>query len=264
MWEDYHAGSKRFEITAHTENAALRPHLHPTYIGFPNIVSDQWRADQYLGDLERFEASGVMPDLSILLLPNDHTSGTAPTQPTPRALVADNDLALGRIVEALSHSRFWKETLFLVIEDDSGLGMDHVDGHRTVALCISPYTRRGAVVSEVYNHTSLVRTMELVLGIPAMNRFDRTATRMTACFIEKADERPYTHLPNQIPLDEMNKPVAELKGEPKRLAQACAKLDWSEVDRADFTIVARAAWSAQRPGQPFPWDRFNRYPKGNR
>ncbi len=80
----------------------------------------------------------------------------------------------------------------------------------------------------------------------------------------KADERPYTHLPNKVPLDEMNPPVAALKGEPKRLAQACAKLDWNDVDRADFAILARAAWAAQRPGEPFPWDRFNRYPKGNR
>ena len=183
----------RSEILAspsETENAALKPYLHPHYIGFPTIVSDQWRADQYLADLKGFEASGEMPALSILLLPNDHTTGTKPNYPTPRAAVADNDLALGRIVEGLSHSRFWKETLILVIEDDSQLGMDHVDGHRTIAFCVSPYTRRGAVVSEVYNHTSLLRTMELVLGLPAMNRFDRTATPMTACFVDQPDETP--------------------------------------------------------------------------
>ncbi|MDQ3814502.1 MAG: beta-propeller fold lactonase family protein [Armatimonadota bacterium] len=256
LWDDYQAGTNKYSITADTDNAALKPHLHPHYIGFPLIVSDQWRAGQFLADLQRFEATGAMPQLSILLLPADHTSGTSPNMPTPRAAVADNDLALGRIVEGLTKSRFWKEMLILVIEDDSQLGLDHIDGHRTVAFCISPYTRRGAVISEAYNHTSFLRTMELVLGLRAMNRFDRTATRMTACFVDQPDFRPYTHVPNRVPLDEMNPPARALRGEARRLAEASARLDWSDVDRADATIVARAVWLAQRPGQPFPWHRF--------
>ena len=263
LWEDYKSGGSKFTITAGTDNAALRPYLHANYIGFPTVVSDQWRADQYLADLKGFEASGEMPALSILLLPNDHTTGTRPNFPTPRAAVADNDLALGRIVEALTHSRFWKETLILVIEDDSQLGMDHVDGHRTIAYCVSPYTRRGAVVHEIYNHTSFVRTMELVLGLPAMNRFDRTATPMTACFAEKPDETPFTHLANRIPLDELNPPATALRGESKRLALACANLDWSDVDRADPKVVARAVWLAQRPGEPFPTRWYNLNVKGD-
>ncbi|MFY7952503.1 MAG: alkaline phosphatase family protein, partial [Armatimonadaceae bacterium] len=113
-------------------------------------------------------------------------------------------LALGRIVEGISKSKFWKETLILVIEDDSQLGIDHVDGHRTAAFCISPYTKRGAVVSERYNHTSLLRTIGLVLGMPAMNRFDRTADAMRACFTDRIDDRPFTTLPNGVPIDEAN------------------------------------------------------------
>jgi YVTN family beta-propeller protein len=257
LWEDYKAGGEKYSITAATDNAALRPYLHPNYIGFPTVVSDQWRADQYLADLKGFEASGEMPQLSILLLPNDHTTGTKPNFPTPRASVADNDLALGRIVESISHSRFWKETLILVIEDDSQLGTDHVDGHRTIAFCISPYTRRGAVVSEVYNHTSFLRTVGLVLGLPAMNRFDRTATPMTDCFVETADETPFTHLENKVPLDEMNPPVSALRGEARRLAQACDRLDWSDVDKANPAVVARAVWAAQRPGEAFPKKSYN-------
>jgi len=263
FWEDYQAHGEKYAVTAETDNAALRPYLHPHYIGFPTVVTDQWRADQYLADLKEFEASGKMPELSILLLPNDHTTGTKPNFPTPRAAVADNDLALGRIVEGLSHSRFWKETLILVIEDDSQLGMDHVDGHRTIAFCISPYTRRGAVVSEVYNHTSFLRTMELVLGLPAMNRFDRTATPMTSCFADAPDLTPYTHVANRIPLDEMNPPVAALRGEQKRLAQACARLDWSDVDKANPAIVARAVWQVQRPGEAFPRKWYNLNVKGD-
>ncbi|MGV3722731.1 MAG: alkaline phosphatase family protein, partial [Actinomycetota bacterium] len=257
LWADYKAGTNNFEITSDTDNAALKPHLHPNYIGFPTTVSDQWRADQFLADLDRFEQSGNMPNLNILLLPCDHTAGTRAGSPTPRAAVADNDLALGRIVERLSKSKFWPETLILVIEDDSQLGVDHVDGHRTTALCISPYTKRGAVVSESYNHTSFVRTMGLVLGLPPMNRFDRTADPLTACFTNQADLRPYTHRPNVIPLDEMNPSPKALSGEARRLAEACDRLDWSDVDRADATTVARAVWLSVKGDRPFPWTHFH-------
>jgi DNA-binding beta-propeller fold protein YncE len=257
LWADYKAGTGRFQMTAETDNATLTPHLHPHYVGFVLNVSDQWRADQYLAELKGWAAGGEMPALSIVLLPADHTSGTKPGMPTPRAAVADNDLALGRIVEEVSQSRFWPETLIMVIEDDSQLGLDHVDGHRTTAFCISPYTKRGAVVSEVYNHTSLLRTMELVLGLPAMSRFDRTATSMTACFTTQRDDRPFTHVENRIPLDELNPSPTALKGAAKQFALACVKLDWSDVDRADATVLARSAWNVQRPGVPFPWSKFH-------
>jgi DNA-binding beta-propeller fold protein YncE len=252
LWADYREGMKNYEITSGTDNAALAPLLHPRYIGFPSTVPDQWRADQFIADVDRFEREGKMPDLSILLLPNDHTMGTSPTTPTPRATVADNDLALGRIVERISKSKFWAETLILVIEDDSQYGVDHVDGHRTVALCISPYTRRGAVVSEQYNHPSFLRTIGLVLGLPAMNRFDRTATPMTACFTPTPNLTPFTHLPNRVPLDEMNPTRTALRGEARRLADACAALDWNDVDRADPETVSRAIWISQFPDRPFP------------
>ncbi|WP_395140492.1 bifunctional YncE family protein/alkaline phosphatase family protein, partial [Armatimonas sp.] len=205
LWDDYKQNNgKRYTIKPGTDNAALRPLLHPTYIGFPSTVSDQWRADQYITDMDQFEKEGKMPELSILLLPNDHTAGTRAGGPTPRATVADNDLALGRIVERISKSKFWKETLILVIEDDSQFGVDHVDGHRTVALCISPYTRRGSVNHTLFNHTSFIRTIGLALGFPAMNRFDRTATTLTSCFTSTPDLAPFTSLLNRIPLDELN------------------------------------------------------------
>jgi hypothetical protein len=226
--------------------------MHPEFIGFPSIVSDQWRADVFNKDMDRFEAEGKMPNLSIMLLPNDHTSGTREGTPTPRATVADNDLALGRIVERISKSKFWSKTLILVIEDDSQLGVDHVDGHRTTALCISPYTRRGVTVSEQYNHTGFIRTMGLVLGLPALNRFDATATPLTKCFTSKADVRPYTAKKNRIPLDEFNPKVASLTGIAKQLAIACGKMDWEHVDRADGQIVTHAVWIATKPGKAFP------------
>jgi hypothetical protein len=112
-------------------------------------------------------------------------------------------------------------------------------------------------VSEPYNHTSLIRTMGLVLGLPAMNRFDRTATPMTACFTAKPDARPYKALPSNIPLDQMYKSIAALQGEARRLATASHRLDWSGVDRDDAGIVARAAWHSVQPNQPFPVAKFH-------
>ena len=252
IWKDYKKGFKNYTITSGTDNATLRPYLHPNYIGFPNSVPDQWRADLFIKDLERFEAIGTMPNLSILLLPNDHTSGTSDVSPTPRATVADNDLALGRIVERLSHSPFWAKTLILVIEDDAQLGLDHVDGHRTTALCISAYTKRHTTVSQQYNHPSFLRTIELVLGLKPMNRFDATATPLTACFNKKPDMRPYKVRMNKIPLDEMNSKVATLKGDAKTLAIACGKMNWNQVDSVNASVVSKAIWQLIKPTIPFP------------
>jgi YVTN family beta-propeller protein len=257
LWDDYKTGAHKYDITASTDNAALRTCLNPTYVGFPLVVSDQWRADQFLAEFKKFEETDSLPALSILLLPSNHTSGAAPGMPTPRAAVADNDLAFGRIVDAISHSRFWADTLILAVEDDSLFALDHVDGHRMISFCVSPYTRRGAVVSEAYNHTSFVRTIGLVLGLPAMTRFDRTATPLTACFTDQVDLHPFTHLPNRVALNELNPPLAATHGKIRKLEKASGQLDWSAPDRANPTIVARAAWAEQRPGVPFPWKYFH-------
>ena len=257
LWEDRKNKTNKYEILADTDNAHLKPLLHPNYIGWPTEVSDQYRADVFLSDLAEWEKSDKMPNLSILLLPCDHTNGTDPDFPTPKASVADNDLALGRIVEGISKSKFWKDTLILVIEDDSQLGVDHVSGHRTFALAVSAYTKRNVVVSEVYNHTSLFRTMELVLGFPSLNRFDRTATPMTACFQATPDLTPYTVKPNTIPLDQMNPKKAALRGEAKQWASRSERLDFSSMDRANPVVLARAVWHSVYPTTPFPVQHFH-------
>jgi len=257
LWNDYKTGAHQYSITASTDNAALRPCLSRDYVGFPLVVSDQWRADQFLADFKNFERQNSLPALSILLLPTNHTSGTTPGMPKPCSAVADNDLAFGRIVDAISHSRFWPDTLILVVEDDSLFALDHVDGHRMISFCISPYTRRHSVVSESYNHTSFVRTIGLVLGLPAMTRFDRTATPLTACFTSEPDLHPYTHLPNRVALDDLNPPLTASHGLSLQLAKASSRLDWSAPDRADATTVARAAWQSQRPSSFFPWRYFH-------
>ena len=169
---------------------SIRPYQPTNYVGWEMNVPDQYRADFILRELRDFEARGEFPNLTIICLPNDHTSGTSKGSPTPDACVADNDLAFGRIVEAISHSKFWKETAIFAIEDDPQDGWDHVSGYRTTAYCISPYTKRGAVVKTHYNTTSLLRTMGQILGMPPMNQFDATATPMFDCFTNTPDFTP--------------------------------------------------------------------------
>ena len=153
-----------------------------------------------------------MANLSILTLNQDHTNGTRPGSPTPRAMVADDDLALGRIVEGISKSRFWPKSLILVVEDDAQDGVDHVDGHRTVALAIGPFIRRGVVDSNNYNHSSMIRTIQEIFRIPASTRFLKAARAMTSIFTAKADVTPYEHLVPKQALDEMNPPLQGLNG----------------------------------------------------
>lgn len=251
-WDDYRSGKNEIRVTAGCSQAALRKVLHPSYIGWPLVQSDQWRADLFLKDLRSWEASGDMPNLCMMLLPADHTSGVTPGMPSPRSSVADNDLALGRIVEAVSRSRFWKDTLIVVAEDDSQLGADHVDGHRSIAFCISPYTRRGAVVSQNYNHTSIARTIGLVLGMPPMTRFDRVGRPLTDCFVASADLRPYTAKKNLVPLDEVTKSERLLVGEERELAEESAEMDWDELDVQDQKALNRVIWRSAMPGRPLP------------
>src|SRR4030095_12173093 len=189
---------------------SLRPHLNTNTVGWDMDISDVFRATQFIKELNEYERKGEFPNLVIICLPNDHTSGTSPGTPTPAAQVADNDLAFGLIVEALGQSPFWKETCILAIEDDPQAGWDHVSGYRTTAYVISPYTKRGQTISTQYNQTSLLRTIELILGLPPMNQLDATATPMFDCFTNVADFTPYTVVTNNIPLDQMNP-------EPKRI-----------------------------------------------
>ena len=271
LYNDRTEKTGKFKISAATDCKALAPLLHPNAIGFPLVVSDQFRADQFLDDLASYEAKDgddpakdSFPSLNILTLICDHTSGTSPGMPTPASQVADNDLALGRVVDKISHSRYWKDTLILVIEDDSQAAVDHVDGHRTAAFCISPYTRRHVVVSENYNHPSLLRTMELVLGLPAMTRFDRSATPLYACFTGTPDFAPYLLEPNRIPLDQINRPRAQLRGEPLKLANLSAAQDYSAPDLADANIIARADWYSRKPNTPFPTALYEKSEKSER
>jgi hypothetical protein len=168
-------------------------------------------------------------------------------------MVADNDLALGRVVEAISKSNFWPTTCIFVVEDDPQAGFDHVDGHRSVCLVISPYTKRKEVISAFYNQTSVLHTMELMLGLPPMNQMDAMAPVMRECFTEAADVHPYQCLPNTIPLDQMNPAKAALSGTMRKLAEKSERLPLDLPDLADEDTLNRIVWhSVKGPDAPYP------------
>jgi hypothetical protein len=180
-----------------------------------------------------------LPRLNIVRLGNDHTAGTSPGRPTPRAFVAENDLALGRLVEAISQSRFWPESAIFVLEDDAQNGPDHVDAHRSVLLVASPWTKRGSVDSTLYTTSGVLRTMELVLGLPPMSQYDAAATPAFAAFAAKPDPAPYTARSARVPLDETNRPDAPG-------AQASLEMNLIEADLAPERELNEIVWKSIR------------------
>ena len=225
---------------------ALEGHFDPHYRSFDLEYSDQRRADRFIEELKRFESEGTMPQLIILRLPNDHTAGTKADAPTPLAYLADNDLALGRIVEAVSHSKIWPETAIFVLEDDAQNGPDHVDAHRSIALVVSPYTKRSSVDSNMYSTSSMLRTMELILGLKPMTQFDAAARPMYDSFQAKADLTPFEHLAVQVDLNERN--VAGDWG-----ADESAKMDFREADAAEDQRLNEVIWRSVRGAKsPMP------------
>ncbi len=234
--------------------ASIRPFSPTGYVGWEMAVPDQFRADFILRELQDFERKKQFPELVIICLPNDHTSGTSPGCPTPEACMADNDLAFGRIVEALSKSSFWDEMAIFAIEDDPQAGWDHVSGYRTIAFTISPYAKRREVISTQYNTTSVLRTIEQILGLPPMNQFDASAVPMFDCFTDQPDFAPYTSVPANIPLDEMN-PAPQAIEDPvlREDAVVSASLNFREIDRAPEDVLNRILWRSVRGSQvPYP------------
>jgi YVTN family beta-propeller protein len=253
LYRDYKNKTRTVKLTPRTTLPTLRPFTHPTYPYFPLVTPDVYRAELFLDDFRAFEKKGELPNLLYMSLPCDHTDGTRPDFPTPRAMVADNDLALGRIVAAVSRSKFWKDTCILVVEDDPQNGFDHVDGHRTVALVISPYTRRHFVDHTNYTQVGMVKTIELILGLPPMNQLDLAATPMRNCFQQQPDLTPFTCVPNQIALDEMNPPLKALTGQALYWAKKSLELELDKGDQADEDTLNRILWHSVRGyDAPYP------------
>ncbi len=253
-YRDFVSGSNAIGYYAEVGLPALLPYVETNYLGFDLNVPDVWRAAQFIRDLKQFEQSGQLPNLIVLWLPDDHTSGTKYGAPTPAAQVADNDLAFGKIVEAVSHSHFWTNTAIFAIEDDPQDGWDHVSGYRTTAYVISPYTKRHAVIHTQYNHTSLLRTMELILGIPPMNQMDATATPMFDCFTSQPDFTAFDAVTNNVPLDEMNPAPKKISNlQLRKDALVSAKLPLDKEDQCPEDLFNRILWRAMKgPNVPYP------------
>ena len=223
VWDAYKKG-ERPEFGQEIGIARLRSYSCRDYPGWSMAIPDVLRMDRFLEEFRRFEQTGDLPNLVLIYLPQDHTSGTTPGWPTPRAHVADNDLAIGRLVEAVSHSRFWPKTVLFINEDDPQNGFDHVDGHRSICLVISPYTKRSAVVSEFYNQTSVLHTIARIFGVPPLNQQDASAPLMSACFTDRPDLTPYRALTPSVPLDELNPPLSSLEGPARYWAEMSASV----------------------------------------
>jgi len=209
---------------------------------------DKDKVDGWIADLHAAEKTGEWANFQIMSLGEDHTQGTSPGRPTPDACVGSNDVAIGKIVEAASKSRFWKDTAIFFVEDDAQNGPDHVDAHRTFALVVSPYVRRGVVDSTMYSQAGMVRTIELLLGLSPMTQYDTAATPMFATFSKRPTAVPYKALPAQVDLEGKN--PARGVG-----AQASARMDFSEYDRAPADELNEILWAVAKPGIPYPGTR---------
>lgn len=227
-----------------TVRSGLQAVTDPDYPGYDLTISDQRRADVWLQRLRTWEESGDMPTLQLLWLPNDHTSGARPGAPTPHAYMSDNDRALGRVIEALSKSRFWKDTVVFCLEDDSQAGPDHVDSHRSVLLVISPYNRPGTVHRFV-NTTDVLATIEAILGLRSLSQFDHFGRPLAGLFAAEPDLRPYQALQPSVPWTEVNPPAGPG-------AMASAELELDEVDSGQDELFNLALWQAVKGDAPFP------------
>ncbi len=208
----------------------LAGHTDINYTGWNLKYDDQLRMDEWMQEFTAYKASGWLPTMEFVYLPQDHTMVTATDQPQPTSMVADNDLALGRLVDAVSHSQFWSSTAIFVVEDDAQDGPDHVNGHRTIAQVISPYTQTGAIDSTQYSTVSMLRSMELILGIQPMTQFDAAATPMYASFKSAPNLATYSAIVPQQSLTALNPATAPM-------AAYFAAADWSRPDAVPEDIM---------------------------
>ena len=229
--------TKGGEITATVPGLVGK--VHPTYPPYDLSIPDNERVDVWLEEFRRFEKEGGLPRLSIIRLGNDHTEGTRPGALTPRAMVAENDLALGRLVEAISKSRFWPESAILVLEDDAQNGPDHVDAHRSVLLVASAWAKRGAVDSTLYTTSGVLRTIELLLGLPPMSQYDAAANPLFGAFAARPDPTAYTVRPARVDIRETNREDAPG-------AEASLRMNLVEADLAPELELNEILWKSVR------------------
>lgn len=252
-WELYKQGKWRDAVGQRSGVPAMQRYVSAQYPASSMFIPDQIRAEAWLEELAQREKSGDMPNLLIFTMTSDHTMGTRPGFPTPRAMVADNDLALGRIVEGISKSRFWPNSLILVTEDDAQDGVDHVDGRRTIGLAIGPHIQRGVLDSNHYNHSSMIRTIQDVFRIQPGVRYFASARAMNSAFTTRPDPKPYTALRPEVSLTEMNPPLSALDGRRKWSALRSMEINPNHVDDFPAQVMNRILWwDAKGHGTAYP------------
>lgn len=250
--------------------ALLRDHFDPLFPDFNTDYPDQLRADEFLNEFGAYVHARdahegpqfEMPSFVLLYLPDDHTGGTRPNYPRPAASVADNDLALGRVVDAVSHSAYWDDTAIFVLEDDAQDGADHVDAHRSIAFVISKYSPGAAgkptLEHRFYTTVNVIHTMEMLLDLPPMNQNDAYAPIMSGLFLGAGDQPPYKvddrNLKNGL-IYEVNK--RDAPG-----AKISSKMNFSRPDAAGATKLNRVLWQDQRGTEPMPAPRHTVFPAG--
>ncbi len=226
---------------------SLAAHTNKAYPGWSLEIPDQVRIGIWLNEFQGFVRSGKLPALELVRLPNDHTWGAAAGRPTPHAYMADNDLALGKLIEALSRSPFWKNTVVFVLEDDAQDGPDHVDSHRSPMLVISAYNR-GKVFHRFANTSDVLATIEDILGLGRMSQFDHYGRPLREIWETTPDLRPYTALTPAVPLTDVN---------PKKgaMAEASKKLTVKKEDTSDDDLFNRILWTTIKGDKPYPGTR---------
>ncbi len=218
---------------------SLKGHTAPNFPGYDLSIKDTLRFNRWKADFDSLIAINALPRFNTVRFGNDHTAGARGGVPTPAAMVADNDLAVGMFVEHISRSPIWKETAIFVLEDDAQNGPDHVDAHRSIALVVSPYAKRKHIESTMYSTSGMLRTIELILGLPPMSQFDAGATPMHACFTYEVDLTPFKARPNQVDLNQLN-PVNT------RLSRLSYELNLDKEDQAPDDIFSEIIWKTVR------------------
>ena len=253
-------------------NVATKPeivgHVDLRFPDFRIDYPDQLRADEFLNEFDGFvEARKTgrgdeLPQFVVMRLPNDHTAGTGPHYPTPSALVADNDLALGRVIDSVSHSPYWDDTAILVLEDDAQDGADHVDAHRSIAFVVSKYSPGSSdhpfVDHNFYTTVSLIHTMEVLLGLPPMNNNDAHAAVMGPLFSGPAKQPPFTADHRNL----SNKLIYKMNLQNAPGAVASSKMDFSHADAADAQKLNLILWRDRKGTIPMPPPRHTAFPDG--
>lgn len=249
LYAEHKAGVRTTKFTKSIDLERIRGYTDQEYPGWQMGIPEQIRADIFL---ERLREMKEMANLTIIYLPQDHGSGTSPGVPTPRAHMADNDLATGRIVEALSNSKWWPKMAIFILEDDPQNGFDHIDGHRSFCLIASPYAKRGAVVSQFYNQTSVLHTMLRIFGLGPITQFTALSPLMKDCFTDQPDLTPYKCRPAQIAIDEMNPARDQMTDLQRKMADLTAKQDLSKMDAIDDDEFNRIIWHSVKGDLPYP------------